>query len=60
MKVTLPVAEAGVTVAVRVTPWPAVEVVGVTETVVAVAMVEAPTDSVTALEVLPPFLESPP
>lgn len=47
-KVTLPVAEEGLTVAVRVTVWPKVEAAGVTERVVVV--VGTATDSVTGFE----------
>jgi hypothetical protein len=57
-KVTLPVAEAGLTVAVMVTAWPKGEGAGVTERVVVV--VDSATDSVTGFEVLAPFRASPP
>jgi hypothetical protein len=56
--VTLPVAEAGLTVAVSVTGWPNGAGEGDTESVVVV--VERATDSVARLEVLDAFLESPP
>ena len=56
-KVTLPVAEGGLTDAVKVTVWPKVEEAGVTENVRVLARA---TDSITAFEVLAPFLEPPP
>jgi hypothetical protein len=59
LKVTLPVAEEGVNVAVRVTVWPDIEAAGVTLRVVVVA-VTAATDSAAILEVLAATLESPP
>jgi hypothetical protein len=49
-KVTVPVAEAGLTVAVRVTGCPKVEDIGITEREVVV--VERPTDSVTEFDEL--------
>jgi hypothetical protein len=56
-KATLPVAFEGVTVAVKVTAWPGEEEVD--ETVRTVVLVDLVTVSVTGLEVLAPFLESP-
>jgi hypothetical protein len=61
-KVTVPVAVEGVTVAVKVTAWPKMEIGSedVSTVLVAAGVCPGETVSVTGVEVLGPLLESPP